>query len=235
MSSVMSSFRSTSRTGSLPFLRGVSRIGQRCRREPADETLLVGALLVARLRADDPAALLGAAVLLAGDHVLGDVDQAPGEVPGVGGPQGGIGEALAGAVGRDEVLEDGHPLAEVAPHGDVDDPARRVGHQAAHRAELADVALVPSGARGGHHRDRPGRVERAHHLVGHRRRGLLPHADDLLVALVLGDEAALELAIDGGDRVVGRARGAPACPSGPRCRTGRWSSRRGSRTRSRRS
>ena len=95
---------------------------------------------------------------------------------------------------RDEVLEDGHPLAEVAPHGDVDDPAGRVGHQAAHGAQLADVALVPAGARRGHHRDRAGRVERLHHLVRHLGRGLLPDPDDLLVALVLGDEAALELA-----------------------------------------
>src|SRR5262249_34053623 len=81
------------------------------------------------------------------------------------------------------------PLAEVAPHGDVDDPARRVGHQAAHRAELADVALVPSGAGRGHHRDRAVRLEALHHLVRERGRGLLPDVDDLLVALVVGDHA----------------------------------------------
>ena len=80
----------------------------------------------------------------------------------------------------------------------------RVGHQAAHRAELADVALVSSGAGGGHHRDRAVDLEALHHLVGHRARRLLPDVDDLLVALVLGDEAALELAVDLGDVVVGR-------------------------------
>ena len=180
------------------------RVGQRGRGQPADEALLEGALLVARLAPDDPAPLLGAAVLLAGDDVLGDVDQAPGEVPGVGRAQGGIGEALAGAVGRDEVLEDGHALAEVAADRDVDDAAGRVGHQAAHGAQLTDVALVPAGARRGHHRDRAVRIERPHHLVGHRRARLLPDADDLLVALVLGDEAALELAVDRGDGVVRR-------------------------------
>ena len=37
----------------------------------------------------------------------------------------------------------------------------RVGHQAAHGAQLADVALVPAGTRGGHHGHRAGRVERA--------------------------------------------------------------------------
>ena len=179
-------------------------IRQRRGGEPADEPTLERAGFVAGLRADDPAALLGAAVVLAGDHVLGDVHQAPGEVPGVGGAQGGIGEALAGAVGGDEVLEDGHALAEVAPHGHVDDPAGRVGHQAAHGAQLADVALVPSGAGRGHHRHRARRVQRLHHLVGHLAGGVLPDPDDLLVALVLGDEAALELLVDRGTRVVGR-------------------------------
>ena len=95
-----------------------------------------------------------AAVVLAGDDVLRDVDEAPGEVPGVRGAEGGVREALAGAVGADEVLEDRHALAEVAPHGDVDDPAGRVGHQAAHGAQLADVALVSAGPGVGHHPDR---------------------------------------------------------------------------------
>ena len=200
----MISLRSTRSGGSSPFFGLTRGSGSGAADRRPDEPALEGALLVARLRADDPAALLGAAVVLAGDDVLGDVHQAPGQVPGVGRAQGGVGEALAGAVGGDEVLEDGHPLAEVAPHGDVDDPAGRVGHQAAHRAQLADVALVPAGAGRGHHRDRAGRVERLHHLVGHARRGVLPDPDDLLVALVLGDEAALELAVDLGDGLVGR-------------------------------
>src|SRR3954465_3863752 len=44
--------------------------------------------------------LLRAAVRLADDHVLRDIDEAPGEVAGVGRTQGGVSEALAGAVGR---------------------------------------------------------------------------------------------------------------------------------------
>ena len=180
--------------------RGVGqRRGGQAADEPTPELLLVAGVL-----AGDPAALLGAAVVIAGDDVLGDVDQAPGQVARVGRPEGGVGEALAGAVGGDEVLEDRHPLPEVAPDGDVDDPARRVGHQAAHRAELADVALVPAGAGRGHHRDRPVRLEALHHLVGQLAGRLLPDVDDLLVALVLGDEAALELAVDLGDVLVRR-------------------------------
>ena len=202
---MISSFRSTMTVGALAL---ALRIDDRRRGQPADEATPEGELLVAgdldRLGPGDPAPLLGAAVVLAGDDVLGDVDQAPGQVARVGRPEGGVGQALAGAVGRDEVLEDGHPLPEVAPDGDVDDPARRVGHQAAHRAELADVALVPAGARRGHHRDRPERVEAGHHRVGHLGGRPLPDRDDLLVALVVGDQAALELAVDLVDLAVGR-------------------------------
>jgi hypothetical protein len=77
-SSEIISLRSTRSVGLGALLGRDAGIGQRGRRQPADETLLEGALLVARLAADDPAPLLGAAVLLAGDHVLRDVDQAPG-------------------------------------------------------------------------------------------------------------------------------------------------------------
>jgi len=52
-------------------------------------------------------AALGAAVALADDHVLGHVDQPPGQVAGVGRAQGSVRESLAGAVRRDEVLEHG--------------------------------------------------------------------------------------------------------------------------------
>src|SRR5439155_7749439 len=41
----------------------------------------------------------GAAVVLPDDELLGHVDQAASEVPGVGGAQGGVGQALPGAVG----------------------------------------------------------------------------------------------------------------------------------------
>ena len=203
-SSVISSLRSTRSVGSSPFLVLTRGSGSGAAASRPTRRRWKAPFSSLDSLADDPAALLGAAVLLAGDDVLGDVDQAPGQVPGVGRAQGGVGETLAGAVGGDEVLEDGHALAEVAPHGDVDDPARRVGHQAAHGAQLADVALVPAGAGRGHHRDRAVRVERRIISSDIADVVVLPDADDLLVALVLGDEAALELAIDRPTGLVGR-------------------------------
>ena len=165
-----------------------------------------------------------------GDDVLRHVHEAPGQVPGVRGAEGGVGEALAGAVGADEVLEDGHALAEVAAHGDVDDPAGGVGHQAAHGAQLADVALVAAGTRVGHHPDGVLLAQGRHHLVRDVLGDALPQLDDLLVALVLGDEAALELLVDRGDVVVRLGHQRRPLDPGPRCPRGRWSGRRGWRT-----
>src|SRR4051794_135339 len=73
------------------------------------------------LAAGDPRAFLGAAVVSTGDDVLRDVDETARQVARVSGAQRGVSETLARAVSGDEVLENGHPFAEVAPHRDVDD------------------------------------------------------------------------------------------------------------------
>src|SRR5208337_4998730 len=67
-----------------------------------------------------------AAIVLADDRVLGYVNQAAGQIAGVGGFERGVGQALARAVGRDEVLENRQPLAEVSGDRSLDDFARRL-------------------------------------------------------------------------------------------------------------
>src|SRR5260370_10688628 len=54
-----------------------------------------------------------AAIALVDDHVLRDVDKAAGEVAGIGGLSSRIGQALARAVRRDEVLQPGNAFAEI--------------------------------------------------------------------------------------------------------------------------
>ena len=54
-------------------------------------------------------ALGRAAVVLADDDILRDVDETTGEVTRVGGTESGVGQTLAGTVGGDEVL--GHRQA----------------------------------------------------------------------------------------------------------------------------
>src|ERR1700753_3319201 len=86
-----------------------------------------------------------AAVFLADDDVLGHVDQTPGEVPGVGGPQRGVGQALAGAVGGDEVLHHRQPFPEAGLDRPRDGLTLGVGDQTTHTGDLPDLHHVASG------------------------------------------------------------------------------------------
>ena len=168
--------------------RLVHVLGQR-----AAEQALVDALGHVQRQVD---VVLRLAVLLADDHVLGDVDQAPREVARVGRAERGVGEALAGAVGRDEVLEHRQALHEVGLDRALDDLALRIRHQAAHAGQLADLLEGAAGAGVGHHEDRVQLVERLLHRLRDVFGGLRPEVDDLLVALLLGDEAALVELLD---------------------------------------
>ncbi len=146
------------------------------------------------------------AVVLVDDDVLGDVDEAPREVAGVGGLEGRIGEALAGAVRRDEELDDREALAEIGADGELDDVARGLGHEAAHAGELADLVAASARARVGHHVDvvEAGAValEGLHHHRGQLLVGLGPDLDDAVVALFLRDVAGQVLLLDRVDLLV---------------------------------
>src|SRR3546814_17111280 len=86
--------------------------------------------------------LLAAAVFRGDDHVLRNVHQATREVTGVRGLQRGIGQALAGAVRRDEVLQNVEAFTEVRGDRRLDDRAVRLGHQATHAGELTNLRLA---------------------------------------------------------------------------------------------
>ena len=137
--------------------------------------------------------------ILLGDHqILRHVDQPPCQVARVGGLQRGVGQALARAVGRDEVLQNIKTLAEIGRDRRLDDRAVRLGHQATHSSELADLRGRPACARVGHHVDRIERflvhfvavaVNRpllgklGHHDLGDFVTGLAPDVDHFVVAL----------------------------------------------------
>ena len=95
-----------------------------------------------------------AAVQIRDDHVLRDVHQTPREVARVGRLERRVGQTLAGAVRRDEVLEHGQPFTEVRRDGRLDDFPGRLGHQAAHAGQLADLLLAAARAGVGHDVDR---------------------------------------------------------------------------------
>ena len=151
-----------------------------------------------------------AAVVLAHDDVLRDVHQPAREIPGVGGLQGRVRQALARAVGRREIFEDGEPLAEVRGDRGLDDLARRLRHEPAHAGELADLLLAAPGAGVGHHVDRVelpallARLELAEHLLRDQLGDVRPDVDDLVVPLTVGDDAVLVLLLDLVDLLPGR-------------------------------
>jgi len=83
-------------------------------------------------------AVRGAAVDLGDDEILRHIDEAPREVARIGRLQRRVCEALAGAVGGDEVLQDVQTLAEVSRDRRFDDRAVGFGHKTAHARKLAD-------------------------------------------------------------------------------------------------
>ena len=158
--------------------------------------------------------LLRLAVLLADDDILRHVDEAARQVTGVGRSQRRVGETLAGAVRRDEVLENRQALHEVRLDRALDDLALRIGHQAAHPGKLADLLERSARAGVGHHVDRVQLVHRLFHGLGDLVRRLGPDVDDRLVPLVLGDEPALVVAARSAARAPRTRRGSPPCSAG---------------------
>ena len=143
----------------------------------------------------DVDAVDGAAIVFADDHVLRHVDQTAGQVAGIGGLQRRVGQSLAGAVGRDEVLEHRQPFTEVGRDRGLDDFARRLGHQSAHAGELANLLFRSASAGVGHDVNRidvaflVALLHLAEHFVGNFFRDRRPDFDDLVVALAVGDGA----------------------------------------------
>ena len=158
-------------------------------------------------RVDDRAhanAVRRAAIVGRDDRILRHVDETARQIAGVGGLQRGVGEALAGAVGRVEIFKDGQAFLEVRDDRTLDDFARGLGHQAAHRRELAHLRRRAARARMRHHVDRVDRQIAAmlvlahggdadHHLLGELFRAFRPGVDDLVVFLALRDQAVVIL------------------------------------------
>src|SRR5690606_31691825 len=163
-------------------------------------------------------AVRGAAIDLGDDEVLRHVDQTAGQVTRVGRLERRVGQALAGAVGRDEVLQYVPAFAEVRRNGRFNDGAIRLGHQAAHARQLADLGGRTPGAGVGHHVDGVegllthlfavaidhgfgGQV--LHHRAADLVARLAPDVDHVVVALLGGDQTGRVLLVDLFDLLAG--------------------------------
>ena len=113
----------------------------------------------------DPDPVDRTAIFLSDDHVLGHVDQAPGQVTGVGRLESRVRKTLPGPVRGDEVLEDREAFPEVRGDRGLDDLPRRFGHQPPHACELPHLVLAASGAGIRHHVDGV-EARRLHHVPG---------------------------------------------------------------------
>ena len=98
--------------------------------------------------------LSGAAIVHIDDQVLRYVDQATRQVARVRGFQRGIGETLTSTVRRDKVLQYVQTLAKVCGDRIFDDRSVRLGHQATHTGELANLRRRTPRARVSHDKDR---------------------------------------------------------------------------------
>ena len=179
-------------------------------RDAADELVLGLARGLEQRRLEE---LLGAAVLDPDDHVLRDVHQAAGQVARVRRTQRRVREALAGAVGGGEVLDHVEAFHEVRLHGPLDDLALRVGHQAAHAGQLADLLERATGAGAGHHVDGVqlvGLLDVLDHRVGDLVGRRVPLVGDRQVALLLRDQAVLVLLLQVARRAPRTWRGSAA-------------------------
>ena len=137
------------------------------------------------------------AVHLADYQLLGHIDEPARQVAGVGGTQGGVGQALASTVGGNEVLEHRQPLPEGGDDRPGDHLAPGVGHQALHAGDLTDLLRVTAGARVHHHVQgvEGDLVKALLHGLADLGVGRRPDLDLLLAPFVVGDDAPFELVL----------------------------------------
>ena len=137
---------------------------------------------------------MGTAVLLPDDHILGHVYQTAGQVTGVRGTKGGVGQALSGAAGGDEVFKYVEALTVVGADRNLDDLTGGVGDQAAHTGKLTNLADGTTGTGVSHHGDRIiDRIQMRFQGRGNLIGGRVPDIGDHVGAFLIGDETAAEL------------------------------------------
>ncbi len=150
--------------------------------------------------------------IVLGDHqVLRHVDQTTSQVTRVCGLQCRIGQTLTRAVSRDEVLKHVQTFTEVRGNGRFDNRAVRLGHQATHTGQLADLGGRTAGARVSHHVDRVERFlahffavtvhnrlggQLFHHRLADLVASLAPDVHHVVVAFLGRDQTRRVLLVD---------------------------------------
>ena len=151
-------------------------------------------------------ALVRAAIDLANDNVLCNVDKTTGQITRVCRTQRGVGHALTRAVRGDEVLQNGKALAEVGLNRTVDSTTLRVTHQTTHTRKLTNLLDVTSSAGERHHIDGVELVEVLGHGVTDLVGRLVPDVDNLLMTLLGAHETHLVVFVDRSDLLISSSK-----------------------------
>ena len=154
---------------------------------------------------------LSAAVNCGNHQVLRHIHQTTGQITRVGRLQGSIRQTFTRTVSRDEVLQYVQAFTEVGGDRRLDDRSVRLGHQATHTGQLANLRRTTTSARVSHHVHRVKRFliysiafaindllfrKVVHHRLGDFIVGLRPEVDHLVVLLALGYQARSVLRLD---------------------------------------
>ena len=131
-----------------------------------------------------------AAVVLTHDDVLRYVHETARKITGVGGLKRCVGKTFTSAVAGNEVLEHGKSLAEGGAYGCFERLTLGVGHKSAHTGKLGNLLHAAAGAGDCHHVYGVELVERLFERIRNFVVCAAPLADDELILLVLGHEAA---------------------------------------------
>ena len=164
-----------------------------------------GLIAVLQSRADESAQR--SAVFLVDDDVVADVDKAASEVTGIGRLHGRISKTFTGTVGRDEVLQHRHAFLEVRENRVFNGTTSlstcllRFCHQTTHTSELFDLVLRTTGSGVEHHVDCVKALVGLGHLLQQHLAQTVVHVcpcvDDLVVTLIIGNEAHVVVVGDG--------------------------------------
>ena len=137
-------------------------------------------------------------------QILGNVNEAAGEIARVGRLQRSIGKTFTRAVGRNEILQYIQTFAKVRGDRRLDDRAIRLGHQTTHTRQLTNLRSGAARTRVSHHVNGvEGLLRRYlaitssnwlgtqlfHHRFGYLIASTAPNIDDLVVALTLRNQA----------------------------------------------
>ena len=141
-------------------------------------------------------ALVGAAVVAADDNILRNVYQTAGQVTGVRCTQRGIGQTFTRASGGLEVLQDVQAFTVVGFNRDFDRLTGGVGDQSAHAGQLTDLLHRASRTGIGKHVNRVALTEGGVQLFLDRLGGVVPDLDNTVVTNVIRNQAAVVLALD---------------------------------------